>query len=291
MVVCEASSKKGAMPDVEYSEKSLVDAFDAESAHFLGRGSFGETWCVQGAPGLPDRVAVKVLLARSFDPRRLAREIEGLQRFDFPGIVKLLEARTIELSGARCTALICEHIAGGDISAKLAGLGKLPSHAHVDKFALGLLSAVAELHASDTWHRDLKPANVLLRDGRWKQPVLIDFGLSRAATDATMTAYPQQIGTLLFMAPEALRGEPARKQADLWSCGVILYMLLTGNHPFISNAVGLLPDDVVDLVAGNPRPLPNHIPDDLAEVVLRLLAQSPHARGSAARALEDLRKD
>ncbi|QYH34742.1 serine/threonine-protein kinase [Salinibacterium sp. M195] len=278
------------MAEVEYSEDALIVAFSAENAHFLGRGSFGETWCVEGAPGLPQQVAVKVLIERSFDPRRLAREVEGLQRFDSPGIVKLVELRNIDIDGGSRTALVCEHIDGGDVATKLTESGTLPSRGHVRKFAIGLLAAIAELHAADTWHRDIKPANTLLRDGRWRAPVLIDFGLSRAATDATLTAYPQQVGTLLFMSPEALRGEAARKQADLWSCGVMLYMLIAGKHPFISNQDGLLPDDVVDLVAGTPLPLPKNVPNDLGEVVLRLLAQAPHARGSAARALNTLRK-
>lgn len=270
-------------------EDPLVSALGATSAHYLGKGSYGETWCVVGIPEYPARCAVKVLHPGGFNSKRLEREIESLRRFDSPGIVKLYGVEQIALSDGARTALICEQIDGGEAKERVATTG-LPKATTVRRFAIGLLEAVRDLHEADTWHRDIKPANILLRDGQWKSPVLIDFGLARAATDLTMTAYPQQIGTLLYMSPEALRGEPARKLADLWSCGVVLYELLAGRHPFISDFVGLLPDDIVDLVVGDPFALPDDIPDGLREVVLRLLSQTPHTRGTASRALDDLRK-
>lgn len=268
---------------------ALTAALGASSAGFLGAGTFGETWQVEGIPGLPASCAVKLLRTGSFNPKRLAREVDSLTRFDFAGIMKLYEVRIVALPDGPQTALICEHIPGGEVKQRIEDSG-LPKPSTVRKFAIGLLDAVRELHEADTWHRDIKPANILLRDGRWSSPVLIDFGLARAASDATMTAYPQQVGTLLYMAPEALRGEPARKLADIWSCGVVIYQLLTGRHPFITDFDGLLADDFVDLVVGDPFPLPEGIPPDLQDVVIRLLSQAPYSRGTAARALEDLRR-
>ncbi|WP_291057834.1 serine/threonine-protein kinase [Herbiconiux sp.] len=270
------------------TEQDVLDAIGGLHAEFLGIGSFGETWSIAGLEGVPDPSAAKILHEGSFNPRRLKRETDALERLDSAGIVDLYEVRVVTLGGIDRTVLICELIPGMDVEDKLAIDGR-PNYAHVRKFAMGLLIAVRDMHDADTWHRDIKPANILLRDGRWKSPVLIDFGLSRAVTDATMTAYPQRVGTLRYMAPEALRGEPARKLADLWSCGVILYELIAGTHPFISSFVGLAPDDVVDEVVGDPRPLPGDVPDDLRELVLRLLSQSPHLRGSARRAIETLK--
>lgn len=268
---------------------ALVAAFGASSGSFLGKGSFGETWKIDGIPQLPATCAVKLLHPGSFHPKRLGREVDSLRRFDSSGIVKLYEVRTVTLPDGPRTALVCEYIPGGEVKERIEASGS-PKYSTVRKFAIGLLDAVRELHEADTWHRDIKPANILLRDGRWRSPVLIDFGLARAATDSTVTAYPQQVGTLLYMAPEALRGEPAKKLADIWSCGVVLYELLASRHPFIAEFDGLLPDDVVDLVVGDPFPLPDDVPPDLRAVVLRLLSQAPHSRGMASRALNDLRQ-
>lgn len=271
------------------SAEDVAEAFDAPTAVYLGSGTFGETWKVEcELEGERADFAVKLLRPEYFRAHLVAREVNGLREFDDPGIVKLRTVREVEIGETVHTALLCEYIAGGDVSANLRS--RVPSHAEVVAFARALMAAVAVVHGADRVHRDLKLENIILRDGDWARPVLIDFGLSKGAGDATQTAYPALVGSRPFMSPEQLAGERARKQSDLWACGVIIYFVLAMRHPFIDDFRGLSEDDIADLVAGPPRPLPKESPAALADVVYRLLSEEPFARGTAKRAAKDIRK-
>ncbi|MGC5225315.1 serine/threonine protein kinase [Micromonospora sp. DT81.3] len=272
-------------------EDELAVALGASSVSFLGRGTFGDTWRALDLDGIPEPLAVKVLRAEFFNPRLLARETSNLNEFDHDNIVRLHSVQTITFQGEEHHVIVCEYIDGGSAGQALRA-GARPSYKHIRKFAQGLFEAVVELHAKDKIHRDLKPDNIMLRDGKWKQPVLIDFGLVRSLTGDTMTNYPAMVGSIPWMAPEQLQGEKARKACDNWACGVILYQLLTGTHPFFQGVDirAMEPEELVDLVSVPPPPLPAEVPNDLAEVVIRLLTPDPPgARGSAARALKTLR--
>ncbi|MDH6238591.1 serine/threonine protein kinase [Cryobacterium sp. CG_9.6] len=157
-------------------------------------------------------------------------------------------------------------------------------------FALGLMRTIDELHSVDVIHRDIKPDNIILRDGDWARPVLIDFGLSRGLADETFTVYPARVGTVAYMSPEQLRGEKARKASDIWACGVLFYKLLTGNHPYLVTTAGLHIDDLADLVVGNPRPMLERVPPELESLVGRMLSDHEYQRGSSRRTLSDLKK-
>lgn len=270
---------------------AVAGAFSATSAHFLGTGTYGETWCVRGLDAEAGDYAVKLLKPEFFNPARVQREIQGLQRFDHPGIVRLIEVRTVEIEREPRTALVCEYIQGGSVQDAL-NLGALPSKKEAKKFARGILEAVAELHGAETIHRDIKPANIMLRDGEWAHPVLIDFGLARSLSDKTFTRYPAKMGTLLWMSPEQLSAERARKASDIWACGVVLQQVLTGDHPFVNLAdlSGLDEDELYDLFTVPPKPLPDTAPHSLAALVGRFLTAEPlYTRGTAKRALADLK--
>ncbi|ROQ05153.1 serine/threonine protein kinase [Curtobacterium sp. PhB171] len=266
-------------------------AVGGTTSTFLGAGTFGETWRVDGVliDGEPRSVAVKFLQPHNFHPGLVEREIAGLTDISSRRIMGLHEVRTISIADTDYTALLCEYLPGGSVEDNLAADG-VPGHVDAVAFAIELLHAVAQLHAAERVHRDLKPENIMLRDGSWASPVLIDLGLSKAATEMTMTRYPQRVGSLLFMAPEQLRGERARKSSDLWACGVILFTVLTGQHPYITSLSGKTEDEVAEEITGPPRALPAHIPDALHDVVLRLLSEDAFERGTAKRALKDLRK-
>ncbi|WP_082829047.1 serine/threonine-protein kinase [Microbacterium sp. TNHR37B] len=270
---------------------AIAHAFSARAAHFLGSGTFGETWCVQGMDGTDDDFAVKVLKPEFFHAARVQREIQGLQRFEHPGIVRLFEVRTITLGTESRTALVCEYIEGGSVHDALKA-GRLPTKKQAKKFARGLLEAVAELHASETIHRDIKPANIMLRDGDWAKPVLIDFGLARSLSDKTFTRYPARVGSLLWMSPEQLSAERARKASDIWACGVVLHSVVSGEHPFVDMAAldQLDEDELYDLFTVPPKPLPDSAPKSLARLVSRFLTAEPlYSRGTAQRAVTDLK--
>lgn len=273
------------------SAEEVAGAFECEAAVFLGSGTFGETWqiCATEVNGIINDYAVKILHPEHFNLRLVNRETEGLRRFDSDDIVRLLDVREVVFATEKRTVLVCEHIDGGSVGQNLAANG-LPTIDQTVTFALGLMSTIDQLHSLDVIHRDIKPDNIILRGGDWARPVLIDFGLSRGLTDETFTAYPARVGTVAYMSPEQLRGEKARKASDIWACGVLIYKLLTGNHPYIVTTDGLHIDDLADLVVGDPRPMPEGVPSELESLVNRMLSDHEYQRGSSRRTLSDLEK-
>ena len=154
----------------------------------------------------------------------------------------------------------------------------------------GLLAGVEEAHDLGIIHRDIKPANVALRDRDWGAPVLLDFGLAKVLDMSSHTVLGQMIGTPRYMAPEQLRGRKARTRSDLFAIGVVIYEAGTGSHPFATAGVGTT-QGLYDCITAGPPTDPrtgSNWPDDVAEVVLRILSVEPHERLSVAKARRDL---
>lgn len=205
---------------------AVAAAFGATSAVLLGSGGYGDTYMVADVPGIGSSCAVKLLKPASYDQHRAEREMDGMRRFTGPGAARLLEVRTLDVSGEERVALVCEFIPGGNVQQRI-DKGNLPNFRQLRKFAVGLLKTIAQLHGGDACHRDIKPLNILLRDGKWSQPVLIDFGMYRVITDPTITALGAHVGSWPYMPPEHLRGDLSGKAADVWACGVTLHTLAT----------------------------------------------------------------
>jgi serine/threonine protein kinase len=129
------------------------------------------------------------------------------------------------------------------------------------------------VHEAGIVHRDLKPSNVMLRDAA--RVALIDFGLAREVSDyVNLTVAGEIRGTPYYMSPEQAEGEPADERSDLYSAGIILYELLTGEKPYRGRTALAILDQHVS------APLPE-LPPALARyqpVLGRLLAKAPAAR-------------
>lgn len=269
-----------AAPGPELDAADVASAFGPATVAFLGRGSFGETWRVGDT-------AVKILAA-TYPVARLQREVDGLLSAACPSVVRLLQADARPVAGTTRPYLVFEFVDGGDASSHLAR-GNGPDEAGAVAFATGVFEALAALHGASAMHRDVKPENIALRSGRWQDPVLLDFGLTRFADSTTLTMYPGMVGTPAFMAPEQIRGERARKGSDVWAAGAVVYTALTGRHPFYgSRADAVDRDGALALIAAGPRPLPEGCDSALASLIRSWLAPEIHARGSARRALAGL---
>lgn len=271
-----------------FSDDQIAQGFGAyDDIEFLGSGSFGETYRIRRGD---DEFALKVLRSPGRPDYLWDREIEALRRVDHPNVVGFLASGVISIEGEDHGYLTCEYVSGGDVASRIIS-SDLPEPSQVRELLTGLLAGVSEIHDLGILHRDVKPANVALDDGEWGRPVLLDFGLARVLDMSTHTAYPTMIGTPAYMAPEQLRGQPARRRSDLFSVATVVYEAGTGTHPFRSSSVATVQSLHDRIKAGppeNPRSLRDDFPEDLDAVLIRLLSYWGHERLGISEALHDL---
>jgi len=201
----------------------------------IGRGGMGSVWLAERSDGRFERqAAVKFLniaLAGLGGEERFKREGSILARLAHPHIAQLLDAG---VSPSGQPYLILEYVEGEDI-VRYCDAHRLEVGARLRLF-LDVLAGVAHAHANLVVHRDIKPSNVLVtRDGNVK---LLDFGIAKLleeeAGSGTATQLTREGGgalTPLFAAPEQVTGGPVTTSTDVYACGVLLYELLTGQHP------------------------------------------------------------
>jgi serine/threonine protein kinase len=194
----------------------------------LGGGGMATVWMAQDTR-LGRRVAVKVisdaLAAQAPYVERFRREARIAAGLSHPNLVKVYDFGS---DGDR-PFLVMEYIEGVALGPGSAG-GRAPGP-RVDSEALAreLLDALSHIHAAGIVHRDVKPANVLVGpDGRAR---LTDFGIALAEGSTGLTETGQVIGTLKYLAPEVASGRPATPQSDLYSLGVLLSEVASGEKP------------------------------------------------------------
>jgi serine/threonine protein kinase len=265
-----------------------LGAFD--DLEFLGRGTFGETYRVARGD---DEYCLKVIHYPDMPNYLWEREVAALKRTDHPNIVGFRSSGLVEIQGKNYPYLECDYIDGGTLKSKIDTGTQPESPDELRSLISGLLAGVGEIHDLGILHRDLKPANVALRDSDWGQPVLLDFGLARVLDMSSHTEYPARIGTDAYMAPEQLRGLPARRRSDLFSLGVVVYESGTSQHPFLKPgmSVQLLHDTMQQGVPDNPCEPSAAFDETTARLVLRLLAYRAYERLGITEALQDIEGD
>jgi serine/threonine protein kinase/WD40 repeat protein len=250
-----------------------------EVLRVLGHGAFGIVLLAFDEK-LHRQVAIKVMnpqLAATSPPRkRFLREARSAAAIKHENIVQVYSVEEEPLP-----YLVMEYIEGQTLQEKLDTCGPLdvPEVLHLGRqMALGLAAA----HAQGLIHRDIKPGNILLEQGAEQRVKITDFGLARAADDASMTQTGFIAGTPMYMAPEQARGETLDQRADLFSMGSVLYQMTSGRAPFrASTTMGVLKR----VAEETPRPIRDIIPEVPAwpcAIIAKLHAKSPEDRFQSA---------
>ncbi len=199
----------------------------------LGQGSYGHVLRVQSLATGHIYACKKMNKRKITNKGRFKTEIDLLRATDHPNIIKLYDIFEDNIF----IYLIMEECTGGeffDRLAKRAKQNKMYTEKDGAKILKQILQAVNYLHSHGVCHRDLKPENILFSTiSEDSQVKLIDFGLSKVF-DGDNNTMKGTVGTTFYMAPEVINGKYNEK-CDIWSCGVILYIMLCGKPPFYSS--------------------------------------------------------
>ena len=149
------------------------------------------------------------------------------------------------------------------------------------------LRALEYLHSIGIWHRDIKPENFLVEDRSLIVPkvLLCDFGYAKKFPSGAKCQ--EDLGTLLYNAPEIIKGEPYDESVDIWAMGVIMYILLSGETPFPTNNNKIIRDSILEGTIDCERPSFNKVSPQGKSLIHKMLQYNPENRISASDALQD----
>ena len=259
----------------------------------IGAGGMGEVYRARDEH-LDRDVALKVLpeglLADERARRRFRKEALALSRFNHPYIATVHDFATYDGTDV----LVMEYVAGESISDRLA-TGAMPEE-QVVRLATQLVEGLAAAHAEGVIHRDLKPANLrILPDGRLK---ILDFGLAALHAPPGSNEQSQTVsvegniaGTLPYMAPEQVRGEPTDARTDIYAAGVTLYEMATGQRPFSDTSTLRLAEAILHEPCVAPSRLAHALSSSLEQIILKCVEKAPALRyQSTTDLLVDLRR-
>jgi eukaryotic-like serine/threonine-protein kinase len=246
----------------------------------LGQGGMGMVFRAAGDDGRV--VALKVLrdelVADEAFRRRLAREARAAAEVRHPNLVPVLDVG--EADGR--VYLAVGYVEGRSLAERLAGDGPLGVPELV-RLAAEVGDGLEALHGRGIVHRDVKPANILLAtDGT---AVLGDFGLAKNRAWTVLTRPGQVLGTLAYLAPERIRGEPAAPLSDLYALGCVLYECLAGAPPFAGRGVLQVGMAHLEEEPGDPAAGRADVPPALVWTVRQALAKDPARRPPTPAAL------
>jgi serine/threonine-protein kinase len=248
-----------------------------EIVDVLGHGGMSEVFRVRHL--ISDRIeAMKILLSASSTStemlERFTREIRLLANLNHPNIAALHTA----FHHDNQLVMVMEYVEGSDLGSHLSSGGATLNQA-LD-YMRQVLTALAYAHSLSVIHRDIKPSNIMITpDERVK---LLDFGLALSSPDSRLTMTGALVGSMHFIAPEQISGEPYDVRSDLYAAGVTLYEMITGRLPFEGTTY---PQVIAAHLQHRPVPpskINMSIPEALSNVVMKALAKNKRERWQTA---------
>ncbi len=245
----------------------------------LGKGAMGVVYLAED-PVLSRRVAIKTVELAEDDKRshaflrdRLVRDGRAAAGLSHPNIVSVYDV----LEEGAFGYLVMEYIAGECLASYLARV-PLPDTPFVTRVLREMASALDYTHARGIIHRDIKPANVMLDSNAGGAAKIMDFGIARISDTRTMTPAGMVMGTLEYMAPEQIKGEPVDGRADQFALAAVAYEMLTGCTLFGEQTFATLAYKIVNEMPPGLRTHSPGLPKGVEEVVARGLRKPPAER-------------
>ena len=259
----------------------------------IGAGGMGEVYVAED-PKLSRKVALKVLppemAAKPERLMRFEREAKAVAALNHPNIVTIHSVE--EADGLHF--LTMELVEGKTLSELIPKKG-LPLNQFLD-IAIALADAVAAAHQKGITHRDLKPDNMMVsNEGRLK---ILDFGLAKFKQEIAqegVSELPTQsgtqesriLGTVAYMSPEQAAGKTVDHRTDIFSIGIILYQMLTGQRPFSGDTTTTLLSSIIKDTPASVTEINPAVPRDLGRIIKRCLTKDPERRYQIAKDLRN----
>ena len=256
-----------------------------QALSLLGEGGMGEVYLAEH-PGIGRRVAIKVLRSEmGHDPQLLTRflnEARAANAIRHPNIIEVLDSGT---TAKGASYLVMELLEGESLSARIKRLSRLDERSAIE-IAMQTASGLGAAHAKGIIHRDLKPDNLFVipeeSDASRERVKILDFGIAKLhvpSGDSLKTRTGTLMGTPIYMSPEQCLGtKEVDHRSDVYSLGIILYEMLTGRPPFLSEGFGEL---LTMHLHDSPPPLRSLTPqvgDAVERAIMRMLAKKPEDR-------------
>jgi len=249
----------------------------------LGEGGMGMVYQAD-QPAMQRKAAIKILrpeMANEDQIQRFQREAQALANIKHPHIIEVYNFGTLD-DGALYMAM--EFVQGREMDKELENNGRMEWRRAVDVILQGA-DALVEAHAHGIVHRDLKPENILLMEWREDKDYVkvLDFGIAKVLDNSQVLESSATVmgvihGTPMYMSPEQARGDKVDHRSDVYSLGIVLYAMMTGELPIKSNT---LVGYIIAHQQDPPAPLTQYVPDapkELERIILKMLEKDPPDR-------------
>lgn len=264
---------------------ALTDLYHVKGE--IGHGSYGKVFQVIHKESGVRRACKQLAIKQIQNYEKFTLEINILAKMDHPNIIKLYEV----FEDKRYVYLVMEECTGGELFDKIIGLlenDTIFTEREAAKIFKQMMSAICYCHKEGICHRDLKPENLLLanKDSKTNDIKVIDFGLSNIykGKDGQEVKMTSKVGTAYYVSPEVLAGNYDEK-CDIWSAGVILYILLCGDPPFNGPNDNEIYKAIKKKKFKYENPIWKNVSDQAKDLINKMLSE-PDVRPTAEQVLQ-----